>query len=326
MGKPKQARKPKHEPTEDEKAFKSWQRQIPGVNARTNLGCRKLSIFIQSALNLVLKEDAGVRQSVIRELASEGGLFRVSELIDCGDLEHDLEEGFRAFEERQLPFLRIITHIDVLSSLVLQKSLGDIYVFLHGVRGRRAVKWFNDLTGILQAKARTMQITETSNDTYSWAAIILTALSQLLDVSQSASVNQDLHPVVDTLQGLLNGASSTLSGTLLEQTATQQMIKVRRHLNYGANLETFAPKTVERPRGDAAFEHQIDGPGHISQHGARHDNDKAFIMDIKILPTWQEIVSERAEYLPTRNYRKWHRPGVHGLLDQQFRLLREDTV
>ena len=48
--------------------------------------------------------------------------------------------------------------------------------------------------------------------------------------------------------------------------------------------------------------------------------------DVKILPTAQEIMSERAEYLPTKDPTRWHIQGIHGLLDQQFRLLREDTV
>ncbi|KAL9123940.1 MAG: hypothetical protein Q9217_006681 [Psora testacea] len=35
---------------------------------------------------------------------------------------------------------------------------------------------------------------------------------------------------------------------------------------------------------------------------------------------------KRAEYLPVKDAAKWHLPGIQGLLDQQFRLLREDTV
>ncbi|KAK4904459.1 hypothetical protein LTR49_026090 [Elasticomyces elasticus] len=40
----------------------------------------------------------------------------------------------------------------------------------------------------------------------------------------------------------------------------------------------------------------------------------------------QEIQSSRSEYLPSIDSREWHLPGLEGLFDRQFRLLREDTV
>lgn len=50
------------------------------------------------------------------------------------------------------------------------------------------------------------------------------------------------------------------------------------------------------------------------------------IFDIKILPTTDEIQSLRLEYLPTSDPTKHRLPSLAGLLDRQFRLLREDTV
>lgn len=44
------------------------------------------------------------------------------------------------------------------------------------------------------------------------------------------------------------------------------------------------------------------------------------------MPTLDEIMSSRAEYLPNHNPNSWHVSGRRGLLDLQFRLLREDTV
>ncbi|KAH7348984.1 hypothetical protein BKA65DRAFT_363572, partial [Rhexocercosporidium sp. MPI-PUGE-AT-0058] len=60
--------------------------------------------------------------------------------------------------------------------------------------------------------------------------------------------------------------------------------------------------------------------------GARHDNDHTSIADIQILPTRQEIASPRQEYLPLIDSTQQHLSGLAGLLDRQFRLLREDTV
>jgi len=71
----------------------------------------------------------------------------------------------------------------------------------------------------------------------------------------------------------------------------------------------------------------VDPPGNLSPNGPRHDNDKASIEEIAILPTTSEIQANRAEYLPPKgNGFPHHESGIHRLLDSQFRLLREDTA
>lgn len=65
---------------------------------------------------------------------------------------------------------------------------------------------------------------------------------------------------------------------------------------------------------------------HQDPAGGRHDNDSDDIPKIKIMPTYQEIVCLRREYLPTTDPSEWHLSGIDGLLDRHFRLLREDTV
>lgn len=60
--------------------------------------------------------------------------------------------------------------------------------------------------------------------------------------------------------------------------------------------------------------------------GGRHNNDSADICEIRIMPTSEEILSSRSEYLPVKDPQQWHIGGVSGLLDRNFRLLREDTV
>jgi hypothetical protein len=67
-------------------------------------------------------------------------------------------------------------------------------------------------------------------------------------------------------------------------------------------------------------------PGNLSNNGARHNNDHASIADIQILLTAQEIASPRQEYLLLIDSIQHDLSGLAGLLDRQFRLLREDTV
>ncbi|KAL4909215.1 hypothetical protein BDW74DRAFT_187491 [Aspergillus multicolor] len=60
--------------------------------------------------------------------------------------------------------------------------------------------------------------------------------------------------------------------------------------------------------------------------GGRHDNDHKDFSLIQIMPTIEEILSPRQEYLPERDSSSWHVSGLDGLLDRNFRLLREDNV
>ena len=71
-----------------------------------------------------------------------------------------------------------------------------------------------------------------------------------------------------------------------------------------------------------------DGPGELSQHGARHDNDHVDIADIKILPTTDEILCQRAPYMPRKDPHASHRYpcGQARLLDIHYRHLRYDSI
>ncbi|CAG8366393.1 unnamed protein product [Penicillium salamii] len=67
-------------------------------------------------------------------------------------------------------------------------------------------------------------------------------------------------------------------------------------------------------------------PGIIDTPGGRHNNDFAGICRVKIMPSYDEIRCSRPDYLPTVDPSQWHIQGIDGLLDRNFRLLREDTV
>lgn len=206
--------------------------------------------------------------------------------------------------------------------MMLEQVVADIYVFLYGIGGRRAATIFTFLAEALENEL----ISSPTNALYSRTLTVLAALLKILECNQAASLLESFRSVVDTLQACLDALSNIFQGTLMEQAASHQMTKVRRHLDYGVKLAPPEPTTSADPNIGAAFEIVQDGPGALSLLGPRHDNDHCQVNDIKILPTSQEIHSLRTEYLPTKDPSRWHLPGIKGLLDQQFRLLREDTV
>ena len=207
----------------------------------------------------------------------------------------------------------------------LEQAVGDIYSFLYGTQGRRGQKIFQSFATALQVMSRS---TETGSTLHIHSCInaVLTALEKLLENSQTAAIDAKLHPIVDAIQGSLDAVDVSAGGTLEQQAASMSMLKVRRHLNYGASIPVLQHSTSANNGPLPTFDLAIEGPGTLAAAGPRHNNDQIHIQDIKILPTAEEIVSQRAEYLPTRDSTKWHMVGMPGLLDQQFRLLREDTV
>lgn len=92
-------------------------------------------------------------------------------------------------------------------------------------------------------------------------------------------------------------------------------------------VSALFPAIIEKVSAD--FVGALDGPGHLSLHGVRHDNDKVHIYDISIVPTHEELLSERAPYLPFNSQTYPHHIEdnmSHKLLDTHFRLLREDML
>jgi len=105
--------------------------------------------FFQMGWNLIKSEDAGTRQYVITKLGAETGLAIIKTLTDIMDASQEDETILSIFRDRTLPFYRIISHPDVLSSLILETPVDTIYTFLFGPSGRRGVRVCSALQQLL---------------------------------------------------------------------------------------------------------------------------------------------------------------------------------
>jgi hypothetical protein len=291
--------------------FVQWRYEIKrekrDINRAQPLG-RRFAGFIQQALTLL--DDANTMQEVITTLSNEGGLARLGEMLnaDFALLEDDSLRN--VFKSDLLPFLRIIAHDDVLSSSVLEGRLGTLLNYLYGVNGKRSVAVFT-------AAIRGLTYEELSEAEFEPCLI---SLSAVLEVNGSAQVNDDLRSSAETMIALANDCA--LSGNALKYYK-----KMYLRLGLGENISAAANKRKDdHTRQKPTFELLVDQPGDLSHQGPRHDNDFEDIDDIQILPTMGEILGDRAEYLPRSDPSTWHLEGAVGLLDRQFRLVREDTV
>ncbi|KAI9880244.1 MAG: hypothetical protein M1830_004588 [Pleopsidium flavum] len=311
---------------EDNPAFLTWRRDIPDMRRgpARRLGTVGLSQFFQTAWKMISLRDTATTPRVITSLASEGGLSRVDELSKV-ELDRLSLAGKRScFEKLVLPFLRVITHKDVLSSFISENAVGTIYTFFYGANGRRAIPLLRSIGGILL----TIKLESERNDEFiaTSASATLAALDQLIICNQAACIEDGISEIVDIISACIGERNDHVELSLNLQAAYCHLDKIRMRMCFGNKIPSLTEKRAPASEGLASFDVGQEWPGLLSADGPRHDNDHENICDIKILPTAGEIRSHRPEYLPTTDPDKLHLAGVRGLLDRQFRLLREDTV
>lgn len=274
--------------------------------------------FFQIGWNLIESEDAGIRQYVITKLGAETGLAIIKSLTAIMDASQEGQTTVSIFKDRTLPFYRIISHPDVLCSLILETPVDTIYTFLFGPSGRRGLSMFRFTATVLSRMILGLSLRDNEVSTIAVSSS-LAVLDRLIEINQSAQLIEGFTAIVETI-------SSCIPEDIIAPGAQQCLTRIRRRLNIGSSLPLAPIQSATQTLLSATFELSHDLPGNLSNNGIRHDNDHASIASIQILPTAQEIASLRQEYLPSIDSTQYHLSGLAGLLDRQFRLLREDVV
>lgn len=295
-----------------DKEFRAWQNSIPLRSTVTRPSSGKKTTLFQKARELI-GSDASIRQEVIRTLASEDGLRLILDLVQENFEEMNAATRDLLFKTQVLPFLETITNPEVASSLVLEQAVGTIYNVLFGLDGSRAARWLNFICGVLEI--------DTTNE---GSAMLLEAslhtFSRIADLNSTAPVQDCLHAVAQRFETVLTSMNDKngMSGRLYQ--SRMHLDRLLQRMETGNSLSTGTTENKVKNESNVAFVANRETPG------GRHNNDFDDICQIKIMPTFEEICSLRGEYLPVNNPLQWHIDGVDGLLDRNFRLLREDTV
>lgn len=209
---------------------------------------------------------------------------------------------------------KIIAHPSVVASALLEMKRDQICGHLYGLGGHRFLSLFEFIMSKFKL-ASNLDVDE-----------LLSALQVFLDICRartgaaidpkSSILGGDLAIIVRNNIRVEHGSSYQLAQGILA--------RIDKHLGLGLALDPLpniinskATIVGEKPH----FVIDIDPPG------TRHNNDKLDICEISVMPTMEEIMSNKAEYLPTVDPNTWNpTASVEGLLDRQFRLLREDTI
>ncbi|KAK1147007.1 hypothetical protein N8T08_002335 [Aspergillus melleus] len=290
-----------------------WKREVGSHLYNRPLGGQLGPMFARA--RQLIELDENTVQEVIQCLSKESGLRRIQELVqrDFDSIPASAKRDLLA--KQMLPFMEIITHPNVLASLVMENAVATIYNCLYGVGGRRGEPFLKFLAGAIQLEI----------DTEGKAATVyleqsLLVFWKMVELNSTAFVQEPLKIVA------LQFADAflilhVLDGSDALHQSREYLDKLQHRLDIGLSLPALT-KTVKQHvnHQTVAFVTQREPPG------GRHDNDEADICKIKVMPTFQEILSPRSEYLPSKDPRQWHKCGLAGLLDRNFRLLREDTI
>ena len=303
-----------------------WRRKLgrPGEKEIRPFFEGELFDFCETTFALMSLRESEPRHQIITNLAGETGLLRIREVMELRFCGRTLKDAVELLKRATLPLLQVITHKEVLSSLVLETSRGTIFNVMYGIQGRRAVLFYQGLLELLpQILPPALLDEETLILLLSTA---LTVLSQIIECNQTAILVEEFHGFLKDFTYLLNLVAIESTGNLRAQDAIRQLARIRNRLEFGTAIVTATEHSQSPITSLAKFDTSIDGPGQLSAQGPRHDNDYEDICKIQIMPTAEEIRSTRLEYLPTTDTTKHHVEGLKGLLDRQFRLLREDTI
>ena len=240
--------------------------------------------------NLIESQDTGTQQHVITKLGVETGLAIIKTLTDMIDVSQKDEATVSIFRDRTLPFYRIISHPDVLSSLILEAPVDTIYTSLFGPSGRRGLCAFRFTATAL---SRMILGHCSSDEEVSTIAVSssLAVLDRLIEINQSAQVIEGFTAIIETI-------SACIPENFILPNAQQSLTRIRRRLKIGSSLPLVPTQSTPQSLLSTAFELSQDLPGNLSNNGARHDNDHTSITDVQILPIAREIASLRQEYLP----------------------------
>ncbi|KAG6009649.1 hypothetical protein E4U21_001713 [Claviceps maximensis] len=302
--------------------LREWKQLLLQSLPVSRLPPNTISRFFLLALDL-MDGDVGSSQDVIKQLVTDRGLLFIKEVVEQHvQIASRTGPSIFFWTTEVKPLFQLITHPRVIDSAVLEGQVSSIFNYVLGVGGRRMKNLFDYLIRLVHAWPHTNNNPDLTM--MSAVELSLAVLTKILDCNTTNIVNEAFALINQQFEKVVAQSTSDQ-----ESFARLQSIKyidyIRRRLEVGNDIVAYHDLPVE-PVIRENFVLRRDFPGKLSAEGPRHDNDFEDISKISILPTFEEIMSPRAEYLPTNDSGTWHVGGIRGRIDREFRLLREDTV
>ncbi|RDW78563.1 putative NF-X1 finger and helicase domain protein [Aspergillus mulundensis] len=307
--------KPLHAPlypqaSEKDNGVQSWKRTAH-ARCTVYIAPEFLEAFFVGARSLV-ERDSESMQEVICYMSEEDGLRYIQQLVEREFAALPPAIRIEMFRSQVVPFLETISHPRVLSSLFVEHALGGIYNFIYGVGGTRAAHLISSICSVLET------LSEDDETRAQWLEGSLVVFHRIMFANSTAFIQTGLEKQALKLEDILTTMDKgDMSGKL--HISRRYLNQLLSRTKTGAHMQT--QNTEESNHAQIIkFVPRQELPG------GRHGNDHKDFSLVQIMPTIEEILSPRQEYLPERDPSSWHVSGLEGLLDRNFRLLREDNV
>ncbi|RAL63385.1 hypothetical protein DID88_003809 [Monilinia fructigena] len=298
--------------------YRSWKRLIKSHPKPNDI--RTVEILWQGALEILDGEDRDSKQMVARDLESDEfhGREHIRVLLEMTTHTYDAA----IFVELVRPFLYVITHQAFLDCLSIDTCVGNLYNFISGSNGSRAMPFFKSLMANLLETYDFSGAHAKENIERTMIAISA-CLRELARRERRVLFHDEFPDIVTSLENSVGvvGVDRTSAAFSIIPSRTQELrgMIARAH---GLLYQENQPQVLDA----STTVIQSTYPREIILPNGRHDNDEMDITDIRILPTEDEIRSEAIEFLPSTDPDQPHFlvDSAARLLDTHFRLLRHD--
>ena len=299
--------------------YNNWKRQIK-IEPKPN-DSRTIEFLWEGALIILNGEDRDWKQMLPRDLDDQENYGRqhMHAVLSMVARPH----GHSEFIKLAQPFLSVITHSALLDCLSVDTSVGDLYNYMSGTNGSRAIPFFQRLCNSLvedfleESSSSSTRLLETT------LVAMAVALRELLRREQRATFHNDLLDLINSIESIPETTG------INPQSATFQKIRTSSQELRGivARANGLLQDEDEQPVGGVTTSVVASTyPRELILPQGRHNNDNMDITNIKILPTEAEIRSDQPVFLPSTDLDQPHflTDHVQRHLDTHFRLYRHD--
>jgi hypothetical protein len=271
-----------------------------------------------SALLILDTSDKQDRQNLARDIVDEQRTHGYQYLVHTTSLTPGATSPSTLGEVVE-PFFRVIAHQELLYCISIDTYVGDMYNFLCGSGGNRFVPFCKN---VIESLVTSESLVSTSLSPSDLLVALGTSLQEVLKRNPRAAYNDGLGDLIESLSNIPR-ALGLPDSSVAAATVAHRVAELRRlHARARGTLAGEEPRLESVPQlAMSTYPRQVDLPS------GKHDNDKADIASICVMPTEDELRCDKPAYLPGASSNEPSLvQGLDRLLDRNFRLYRQDAI